>query len=130
VLNTHARRIRALREHLILLTVETQHVPYVRSADRVTTRDLGKGVWRVIVRSGFMEHPHVPRALESAMLPFDLSDATYYVGRETFLVGRGGKMGVFSEGLFAFLSRNARSATSWFSIPPEQVVELGMQIDL
>jgi KUP system potassium uptake protein len=39
-------------------------------------------------------------------------------------------MGVFSEKLFAFLSRNAKSATSWFSIPPEQVVELGMQIDL
>jgi KUP system potassium uptake protein len=39
-------------------------------------------------------------------------------------------MGVFSESLFAFLSRNARSATSWFAIPPEQVVEVGMQIDL
>ena len=39
-------------------------------------------------------------------------------------------MGVFSEGLFAFLSKNARSPTSWFSIPPDQVIEVGMQMDL
>ena len=46
------------------------------------------------------------------------------------IAGKGGKMGVFSESLFAFLARNARSATGWFGIPPDQVVELGMQIDL
>jgi KUP system potassium uptake protein len=39
-------------------------------------------------------------------------------------------MGRLSEGLFAFLSRNARSATTWFEIPHQQVVEMGMQIDL
>jgi KUP system potassium uptake protein len=105
-------------------------VPYVHGPERISVRDLGKGVWRVVVRSGFMEHPHVPEALARAGLPFDLADATYFVGRETFLAGRGGKMGVFSETLFAFLSRNAKSATSWFAIPPDQVVELGMQIDL
>jgi KUP system potassium uptake protein len=54
----------------------------------------------------------------------------YFLGRETFIAGKGGKMGVLSESLFAFLSRNAKSATSWFGIPPDQVVELGMQIDL
>ena len=65
-----------------------------------------------------------------AKLPVDLADATYFLGRETFVAGKGGKMGVVSEGLFAFLSRNAKSPTSWFSIPPDQVVEVGMQMDL
>ena len=77
-----------------------------------------------------MEKLDVPKVLAKASLPVDLTDATYFLGRETFVVGKGGKMGVLSEGLFAFLSRNARSATSWFSIPPDQVVEIGMQIDL
>jgi KUP system potassium uptake protein len=130
VLFMHARRIRALREKLVLLTVTTEHVPHVDAKDRITVEDLGKGVFRVIVRGGFMEKPHVPRLLAKANLPVDLDDATYFLGRETFVAGKGGKMGVVTESLFAFLSRNARSATSWFGIPPEQVVEVGMQIDL
>jgi KUP system potassium uptake protein len=130
VLSTQARRIRALREHLVLLTVTTEHVPFVDTTDRLSVEDVGKGVFRVIVRSGFMEKPDVPRLLTKAGLPVSLDDATYFLGRETFLVGKGGKMGVFSEGLFAFLSKNARSPTSWFSIPPDQVIEMGMQMDL
>jgi KUP system potassium uptake protein len=130
VLTTHARHIRALREHLLLVTVTTDHVPYVKPADRVRSEDMGHGFFRVWIHAGFMEKPNVPRLLAAAKLPVDLSDATYFLGRETFIAGKGGKMGVFSESLFAFLSRNSKSATSWFGIPPDQVVELGMQIDL
>jgi KUP system potassium uptake protein len=130
VLTTQVRRIRALREHVVLLTVSTAHVPYVNAGDRVRTEDLGNGFYRVWIQAGFMEKPHVPELLASANLPVDLDDATYFLGRETFLAGKGGKMGVLSESLFAFLARNSTSPTHWFSIPPDQVVELGMQIDL
>jgi KUP system potassium uptake protein len=130
VLSVQARRVRALRQHLVLLTVQTEHVPHVDEAERSSVEDLGKGVVRVIVRSGFMEKPDIPAILAKAGLPVDVSDATYFLGRETFLVGKSGKMGVFAEGLFAFLSRNAKSPTSWFSIPPDQVIEVGMQMDL
>jgi KUP system potassium uptake protein len=130
ILVTHARRIRALRENLVLLTVATEHIPYVPEKERVTTKDMGKSVWQVLIRTGYMQSPNVPKLLARAGLPCDLTDATYYLGRETFLAGKGGKMGVVSESLFSFLSRNAKRATEYFSIPPEQVVELGMQIDL
>ena len=92
--------------------------------------DLGKGVLRVGISTGFMEHPDVPKYLAEGKLPVDLNGATYYVGRETFLAGQGGRMGILSEGLFGFLSRNATSPTSSFAVPPGQVVELGMQLDL
>jgi len=130
VLSIQARRVRALREHLLLLTVHTEHVPRVEDHERASVEDLGKGVFRVIVRSGFMERPDIPAILAKANLPVELHDATYFLGRETFVAGKGGRMGVFSEGLFAFLSRNAKSPTSWFSIPPDQVIEVGMQMDL
>jgi KUP system potassium uptake protein len=130
VLMTQARRIRAVHEKLLVVTVTTEHVPHVKRDDRLRTEDLGKGVYRVWIQTGFMEHPSIPKLLAEAGLPVDLTDATYYLGRETFIGGKGGKMGVFSESLFAFLARNARSATGWFGIPPDQVVELGMQIDL
>jgi KUP system potassium uptake protein len=32
--------------------------------------------------------------------------------------------------LFSFLSRNARPATTFFGLPPNRVVELGMQVQL
>jgi KUP system potassium uptake protein len=130
VLSTQAKRIRALREHLVLVTVATDHVPYVPHADRVRSEDMGHGVIRVRILTGFMQHPDVPSLLAEAKLPVSLDDVTYFIGRETFLAGKGGKMGVFSESLFAFLSRNARSPTSFFGIPPDQVIELGMQLDL
>jgi KUP system potassium uptake protein len=130
VLYQHAKRIRALSETVVLLSVLTEHVPLVPPEGRIEVEDLGKGLWRVVLRVGFMERPNVPRRLATANLPFDLTDSTYYLGRETFLAGRSGKMGVVAESLFAFLARNAKSATSWFAIPPEQVVELGMQLDL
>jgi KUP system potassium uptake protein len=130
ILYTHARRIKALSETVVVLTVTTEHVPIVPRGEQVTVEPLAAGAWRVKIRSGFHETPRVPQLLAEANLPFDLTDATYYVGRETFLAGSGGKMGPLSEGLFGLLSRNAKSATSWFGIPPEQVVELGLQLDL
>jgi KUP system potassium uptake protein len=95
---------------------------------------LGQGFFRVVARYGFMETPDVPVLLRAAFrelsLDVDLKSVTFYLGRETFLATGAGKMGPLSEGLFSYLSRNSVTATSYFSIPSEQVVELGSQIDL
>jgi len=134
VLAHHLERIGVLHEKVVLVTVITRHVPSVHKKDRVEATELGKGFWRVLAHYGFMEQPSVPEILTEAKerfgLPVDLGKVTYYVGRETFLATRAGKMGPWAEGLFGFLARNARSATSYFRIPHEQVVELGAQIDL
>jgi KUP system potassium uptake protein len=134
VLEHHVVRIRVLHEKIILLTVIFEHVPWVSEAKRLEHEKLEKGFARVIVRCGYMEQPNVPELLRTARAKFnleiDLDTATYYLGRETFLATSAGKMGAISESIFAFLSRNSKSATSYFAIPPEQVVELGTQIDL
>jgi KUP system potassium uptake protein len=130
----HVRRIRVLHQHVVLLTLATEHVPSVPAAERLSVHDLGKGFHRVIGRYGFMETPNVPALLAEAkakgLSDVDLADATYYLGRESFLATDKGRMGRWSEGLFDLLSRNAKGAASHFSIPPEQVIELGIQIDL
>jgi KUP system potassium uptake protein len=133
VLLHHVERIRALPETVVILTVEITHVPYEED-DAMQIETLGKGFSRLTVRRGFMDSPNVPRALKLAVarfgLPVDLKGVTYYLGRETFLATSAGKMGAVSETLFAFLARNARPATTHFCIPPQQVVEIGAQIDL
>jgi KUP system potassium uptake protein len=135
VLFQHARRIGVIHETVLLLTITSEHVPAVGEDERLAVEALGQGFFRIIARYGFMETPTVPllmqRSLEKLSLQgIDPKELTYYLGRETFLATEKGQMGPVSEGLFSYLSRNAVSATAYFSIPSEQVVELGSQIDL
>jgi KUP system potassium uptake protein len=124
---------KVLHERVILLTVVTTGTPYVGENARLEVEALGQSFHRVTLRYGFMEEPDVPLALSSAgdrVLPFDLGSTTFFVGLETLLSTRREGMPRWRERLFAVMSRNAARATSFFRIPPERVVELGMQIEL
>lgn len=130
----HVEKLRVLQETVVLLTITTDHVPVVAKAGRIQVQTVAPGVYRVIARCGFMESPNVPSMLAQGIaegaLPFAMGDVTYYLGRETFLAGAKGRMGPWTESLFAFLTRNAHSAPLYFGVPAEKVVELGVQIDL
>jgi KUP system potassium uptake protein len=134
VMQQHAERIGCLHETIFLVTVHVEHAPTVSASERMKTESLGHGIYRVIAHYGFMETPIVPDLLAAAVktlgLDVDPKKVTYYLGRETFLATEKGKMGPVIERIFAFMARNARTATSYFAIPSEQVVELGSQIDL
>jgi KUP system potassium uptake protein len=134
VLSRLVRRFHVLHEQVVLVTVATEHTPTVPENERSTVQPLGKGIARVILHFGFMEDPQVPAELARALARLDLivepDRLVYLIGRETMIVTEKGEMGRVTEPIFAFLSRNMRGATEYFAIPPEQVVELGMQIDL
>ena len=93
-----------------------------------------EGFYRVMVRYGFMQDPDIPHALELVKhegLDLNPMHTTYFLGRETLIATkhRSG-MAIWRENLFAVMSRNARTATSFFHLPPNRVVELGAQIEL
>jgi len=122
-----------LHERIVLLTVATEHIPWVPEEERLETVDVGNGVHRVKLRFGFMETPNVPDALEVPFAEMGVTDRTeilYVLGRETYVGTSANRMGAISESMFDFLSRNARRATDYFGIPPEQVMELGSYVDL
>jgi KUP system potassium uptake protein len=129
----HLRHVRSLHERVILVTVTTLKTPRVLD-HRFEFAELAGGIWRLRVYCGFMETPDVPRALQAAIaeyaLPVQPDDITYFLGRETVLAMHAGQMNRREETLFAFLTRNSQNATRYFGIPPERVVEIGMQIDL
>ena len=120
VLRLQSERMRSLAEHVVLLTVTVEHEARLDEANRFEVEALERGFIRVLVHFGYMENPDLPPVLEVALRsvnePIDLSDATYYIGRETFLAGAGGRMKPLAEGLFSFLSRNAKSATSHYGL--------------
>lgn len=130
----HVSRTRALHETVVLLHVRFEDVPVVAESKRVEVSQLPNSFWRVIVSFGFMEEPLVVpalrRAAEQAGLPFHEKEAVYFLGRESFVASKAGRMGPTEESFFAFLQRNTTSADRFFGLPHQRVVEIGTQIDL
>jgi KUP system potassium uptake protein len=105
----------------------------VGAGTRVGVKALDQGFFRVVARYGFMEMPNVPallRAIRFEGFPIDLDQASYFMGREQLIPTGHSGMGRWRETLFAFLARNAQSATIYFRVPPNRVVELGAQVEL
>ena len=124
---------KVLHERIVVMTVQTSDEPYVPPAEKVTVERLGKGFFRVIACFGFMEEPNVPGALELARergLATDMMMTSFFLGRETLIASPKREMGPFQERLFIVLSAGAQSATAYFRIPPDRVVELGTQVEL
>jgi KUP system potassium uptake protein len=124
---------KVLHERVILLTVVTSDVPHVEADHRAEVEPLGHGFFRLTLRYGFMEEPDVPEALQEAAahgFPVDLTDTTFFLGVETLLATRRPGLPLWRERLFVLIARNAVRANAFFKIPPERVVELGMQVEL
>ena len=123
---------KVLHERVLLLTVVTSEAPYVAEAERVQIETLGNGFYRLTIFYGFMQEPNIPSALTSIPAPtfrVDMNDTTFFLGVETLITSKSG-MSRWRERLFALMSRNAVRATNFFRIPPERVVEIGMQVEL
>jgi len=149
VLLHHLKHNKVLHEQVVLMSIQTEEVPEVLSEERLTLERLTEGFFRVYVRYGFMETPDVPEILyrlRQAGLKAKTNDTTFYLGRERVLIAdrkRRAQAGIrtapddlemprmarWRKKLFVLLQRNAKSATEFFGIPPNRVVELGAQIE-
>ena len=133
VLLHHFKHNKVFHEKVVLLTVETEMVPRVQSEERLKVEDLGQGFYRVVSRHGFMEQPSVPKILIASQafgLKIHPLDASYYLGRVTLIPSGHTRMAGWRKRIFVFLSRNARTATAYFGIPANRVVELGAQVEI
>jgi KUP system potassium uptake protein len=135
ILVHHLTHNKVLHEHVVLLTVSIVDVPTVDPLTAITVDRLANGFWRVVAKFGFMEAPDVPFALERARtlgLNWRLEDTTYYLASLTLFTHPTGRLGMMAwrDKLFVFLSRNARRATNYFQIPPDRVVEIGIQLEI
>jgi KUP system potassium uptake protein len=120
-----------LHERVVLVTVQTTDTPYVSELDRMYLHKMRKGFLRLIIRYGFMEEPDIPRALEHCNRfgeSFDVMETTFYLSRETVVPALRRNIAPWRARLFALMSKNATSATDFFKIPTNRVVELGTQL--
>ncbi|MFO1349817.1 MAG: potassium transporter Kup [Gammaproteobacteria bacterium] len=124
---------KVLHERVVFLTVDSVDEPYVPDGERLSIRDLGKHFHRVVARYGFMEQPDIPKLLEvcgAQGLRFEPMETSFFLGREEIIPRVGSGMALWRERLFAWLMRNAGSATDFFQLPPNRVVELGSQLEI
>jgi KUP system potassium uptake protein len=122
----------ALHERIIVLTVQNEEIPFVAEENRVQLKDLGSGIYRLSCTFGFMETPDVTSVLRRVTIDgkkIDPLQVSYFLGKELLVISNAVAMPVWRKRIFAFMSRNATGASSFFKLPPNRVVEFGSQIE-
>jgi KUP system potassium uptake protein len=131
-LTDNLRHNQVLHQRIFLLTVITERAPHVPDTEGVTLEQLGKGIARLTVHLGFADSPALPPVLEANYdrLQINVNESSFFLGRETPVPTTRPDLSLWREKLFAFMTRNAVSASDYFQIPPKRVVELGTQVEL
>jgi KUP system potassium uptake protein len=122
---------KVLHERVLFVTVQNLDVPEVPPEERASVTELAPGIHKVMIRYGFMESPNLPRdlaALRSEGIEYDPMQASFFLGRETLVPAARPQLPLWRLWLFLFLARNAVSATEFFRIPSDRVVELGARV--
>jgi len=121
---------RTLSKEIILFSVITEPIPRVHSGERLVIKILENGISRVIARYGYAESPNIQLEMQKICTrrrKTHQEDAIYYMGRETLINQDHPRLW---KSLFSFMSRSAMSPPLYFKIPPKQVIEIGMQVEL
>lgn len=124
---------KVLHEQNVILSVKTEPLPYVEPIHRATYRRISDDFSVVLLRYGYMETPHVPRALgrcKAEGLSFEIMSTSFFIGRRSFKISPTSGMPIWQDRLFIFLARQADDIISYFRIPAGRVIELGTQIVL
>lgn len=122
---------KVLHERVLFVNVVNEDIPEVRHLERSTVEQLAPGIHRVVIRYGFMESPNLPRDLanlRSKGVEWDPMQVSYFVGRDLLVPAMVPKMPIWRLWMFLLMARNAQSATEFFRIPPDRVVELGVRV--
>lgn len=130
----HFTHTQVLHQQVLLLSIVTEGVPVMPMKDVIEVTNLGCGFYEVIAHFGFMQTPKVDKILRlcrvQAGINYDDNKTTFFLGRDILLINGPERMARWRKILFAFLVRNSLSATAYYGIPPDRVVELGMQVNL
>lgn len=124
---------RVLHDRLVFITAETTSEPRIENEERVRVKQLPLGAWLVEARFGYMEQPDVPKALR-ACAPFGLEidprQASYFLGRRVIRMSARSSLPFWQQRLFIMMANQSARAIEFFRIPPDRVVELGMQMSV
>jgi KUP system potassium uptake protein len=129
----HVKSNRCLHQTVVLLSIMTKDVPTVPDDQHLALREIGEGIWRAIGTYGYMESPNVSALMAEVHdrgVAINPQAATYFFNREMIITGGNAKMWEWQKRLYAVLSRNASPARDYYQIPPSQIIELGLALQI
>jgi KUP system potassium uptake protein len=129
----HVKANRCLHKTIILLSIITEDKPAVLEPSRLQLREIGEGIWRATGHYGYMESPNVGTLVEEIKakgLLINSQSATYFFSREMVMTGGNTGMWEWEKIFYSFLIRNARPAKDYYQIPPSQIIEIGLPVQL
>lgn len=129
----HLKHNKALHKQVVLLTVRFADVPRIPESERHEISEYHDEFFRVVLHYGFSESPEVFDDLCQALISktkLKRNGITFYQSREVLLINGPGKMARWRKRLFVLLSRLSRPATGYFDLPPRQVCELGILLQV
>lgn len=126
---------KVLHDHVVFLSIRVADVPYIPAGGRFEVAQISPSSWQVIIHYGFKEDPDVPDALREVAEAYPEIDlepmrTSFYLSRQTVVSAKRSAMSRWRRAVFAFLARNSTRSTKFFKIPPNRVVEMGMQVEL
>jgi len=135
-LTHHLKHNQVLHERVLLISTVSADAPRVDPAQRMKFIPVGPGIIRLILSFGFMERPDVMEALKAAssapeLRGIDPEQVTYYF-RRVMVIPRGTEpgMAMWRKDLFAAMHLNANLPAAYFGVPPTQVVEVGLEVEI
>ena len=127
----NVRHNQVVHSRTVLLHFRVEDVPRVPNLEKIQTEKLGGGFYRVVARYGFMEDPNLENVFSLTRdqgLELDSQTVSFYIGRENLVMAAPSSMARWRVNLFMFMSRNAADATSFFRVPEDRVIEIGVRL--
>jgi KUP system potassium uptake protein len=125
-------------EHVVIMSIETEPVPRVPAAERITVDDLGyadDGIIHVRARFGYMETPDIPetlRLLDPATTEgrLQIEQASYFLSKIELRRGTAPTMAQWRKRLFIAVSYSTADAAEYFGLPRDRTVIMGSHVDV
>jgi KUP system potassium uptake protein len=122
---------KVLHDRVVIMSVRTEAQPRVAPSKRFEIGAISEDFTKITLHYGFMESPSIPAALASLRksgVKYDIMTTSFFLGRRTIKASASSGMPVWQDKLFIALSKQAATATDFFAIPSDRVVELGAQV--
>ncbi len=122
-----------IHERNIILTIRTEQMPRVGPEQRATIAELSPSFQQITMTFGYMETPNILKGIAACRklgLTFDIMSTSFFMSRRSLKASPHSGMPVWQDKVFIALAGSADSATDYFHIPAERVVEIGAQVTI
>lgn len=132
-------RLRALHEHVVILTITTATLPHLTVEESLVIDDLGyagDGITHVTACFGYMDEVNVPSVLRliedrpDVECALEVDTANYFLSEIELRRGHVPGMSRWRKGLFVATSRIAADPVEYFGLPLDRTIVMGSKVEV